>query len=202
MQTQTKKGQLANSQDELFIIHPKFPSYKISNEGRVWSEKNGKFLKPQLLQRKRGYYAYVLYTEEKERVTILVHRLVYEAFTGTELETGSGSKMVIHHIDNDPSNNHFSNLELLTRKENIARTEFKRRGYNFSGPKPKATKLVDSDGIEFTFTSLSAAAEYIAKIQDRKKVSVYSRLGSVVNNMQVYNTTGQAYGYKVSYINP
>lgn len=53
------------------------------------------------------------YLPGKER-KYLVHRLVYQAFIG-ELD----NTKVINHIDGNPKNNHVSNLEQVTQKENI-----------------------------------------------------------------------------------
>ncbi len=45
-----------------------------------------------------------------------LHRLVYETFIGN-IKDG----YVIDHIDNDRNNNHYSNLQMITQKENITK---------------------------------------------------------------------------------
>ncbi|UCF55879.1 MAG: HNH endonuclease, partial [Deltaproteobacteria bacterium] len=76
--------------------------------GRVVNRRNWHIVTP---KRARGRHL---------RVTLcgfqfLVHRLVAEAFIGSCPEAHE-----INHKDCDPSNNHVSNLEWVTRKENIA----------------------------------------------------------------------------------
>lgn len=44
----------------------------------------------------------------------LIHRLVYEAFIA-DIDDG----LIIDHIDNDRNNNHWSNLQLITQKDNV-----------------------------------------------------------------------------------
>lgn len=46
---------------------------------------------------------------------LLVHRLVYDCWSGEELD----NNLVVHHVDANPSNNDISNLRQITQKENI-----------------------------------------------------------------------------------
>lgn len=50
----------------------------------------------------------------------LVHRLVYEAKNNVELDFALDG-LTVDHIDNNKSNNHFSNLQLLTPEENTSK---------------------------------------------------------------------------------
>lgn len=61
-----------------------------------------------------GYSRIELKYEPGKAKKFFVHRLVYETFIG-ELKEG----LVIDHIDGNPSNNHYLNLQLCTQKENI-----------------------------------------------------------------------------------
>jgi len=60
-------------------------------------------------KRKDGYQ-YISYKYKK----LQVHRIIYKKFNG-ELS----DKLVINHIDGNPSNNHIDNLELVTQSKNI-----------------------------------------------------------------------------------
>jgi hypothetical protein len=51
-----------------------------------------------------------------------LQRLVYQTFVGP-IE----GKMQIDHIDGDKSNNHISNLEMVTQSENIKRSWARRK---------------------------------------------------------------------------
>jgi HNH endonuclease len=53
------------------------------------------------------------YIYNKKGQPVYVHRIQAMKMLGRHLEDGE----VIHHIDEDPSNNEFSNLEVMTRKQ-------------------------------------------------------------------------------------
>ena len=63
----------------------------------------------------RMYKAYVFH-ENGKAYTISEHRLVYAWF-----KDDIPAKYDVDHIDGDPMNNSLDNLQLLTRKENLAR---------------------------------------------------------------------------------
>ena len=78
---------------------------------------------------KSGYVLYALYLEGKTRTTYL-HRIVWEIFYG-RIPQG----MEIDHLDKDVSNNHISNINVVSRKENQYRARNKysdTRGVNQS----------------------------------------------------------------------
>lgn len=81
--------------------------YSISEYGDVRNDKTGHILKQQ--SSKKGY----------KRVDIsynkgnLIHQLVFEHFIGKR-----DLNLVIDHIDGDKNNNHYSNLQQISSKEN------------------------------------------------------------------------------------
>lgn len=102
--------------------------YQVSNHGNVKAlkrtiiNKNGKpqayperMLKLDKLKRQHGL-AYLRVTLCKEHTTkkYQVHRLV-----ATHFVDNVSSKDTVNHIDNNPSNNHYSNLEWCTHSENM-----------------------------------------------------------------------------------
>lgn len=87
-----------------------FEDYLIYSDGRVYSEKTGKFLKP--VNNGKGYLIIRLINCEVEKIC-RVHRLVAEAFI-----PNPENKPFIDHIDTDRSNNDISNLRWVTAKEN------------------------------------------------------------------------------------
>ena len=94
-----------------------FPNYLVTNKGRVLSLKDNhgkdriKDLKQSKL--KNGYLSVLLYKNGKKYLRY-VHRLVAQAFI-----PNPDNKPQINHIDENKTNNHVSNLEWMTHKENI-----------------------------------------------------------------------------------
>lgn len=85
--------------------------YQITDEGQVYSMKSKKYLKPK--RDKDGYLLVNLYKDGKQ-YTRKIHRLVAFAF----IDNPEGKKEV-NHIDYQRDNNCVSNLEWVTRKENV-----------------------------------------------------------------------------------
>ena len=83
--------------------------YAITRDGRVWSYKSKKFLKPRLV---RGYHQVDLYKDKKVK-SYLIHRLVAEAFI-----PNPENKQQVNHLDEDKSNNCVDNLEWCDAKYN------------------------------------------------------------------------------------
>jgi len=86
-----------------------FPNYRVSNFGNIINIETGKDIK---LSAKGGYYNVSL-TNENCRKTLKVHRLVAFAFI-----ENPENKSDVNHKDKDKLNNHLSNLEWMTRREN------------------------------------------------------------------------------------
>ena len=85
--------------------------YQASNLGRVKRITTGRVLKP--LKHANGYLMVKL-SKNSIVYTKTVHRLVAEAFI-----PNPEHKSEINHIDENKTNNNVSNLEWMTRKENI-----------------------------------------------------------------------------------
>ena len=83
--------------------------YIVSDTGLIWAiKKDGLKLKKQRITPK-GYK-----TTNIDKVPLLVHRIVMEAFKGK-------SDLTVDHIDGNKSNNSLDNLEYVTIQENIKR---------------------------------------------------------------------------------
>jgi hypothetical protein len=110
-----------------------FPNYDISNFGNIMNNKTGKSLK---LSIKSGYYNISL-TNNNIHKTFKVHRLVALAFI-----ENPENKSEVNHKDKNKLNNHFTNLEWMTRRENnIHRCE----GIKISCNKNKPLFRMDKD---------------------------------------------------------
>lgn len=88
---------------------PSCPLYQISDKGDVYNSK-GKKLSSYI---NMGYSFIALKNKDGVRKNYSIHRLVYEAWGG-ELDP----KLWINHKDGVKSNNHISNLELVTPSYN------------------------------------------------------------------------------------
>lgn len=89
-----------------------FADYEISDEGRVYSHKAGRCLKPTVM---RNGYLRTCLTQEGKHHYLYIHRLVLEHF-GPEQPADT----TCDHIDRNVNNNHISNLRWATRKEQSA----------------------------------------------------------------------------------
>jgi hypothetical protein len=90
----------------------KYPNYYATKEGKVFSSKSNKFLKPSF--DKQGYARVGIYIGNYRTKTIKIHRLIAETFIDNPF-----NKKDVNHINGVKSDNNVSNLEWATRSENI-----------------------------------------------------------------------------------
>ena len=88
-----------------------FQDYMIDEVGNVYSIKNMKYLKSWTT--KNGYKQ-VRFSVDNKTYTKSVHRLVAEAFIPNPYD-----KSVVHHINEDKTDNRVENLMWVTNKENL-----------------------------------------------------------------------------------
>ena len=94
------------------------PKIKIplNEKGRQWQEKVKVIIKPEIelktVINNRGYKSVKIMGGK----TFMVHRLVAEHFC---IKPNSDPKLVVNHLDGNRLNNHYSNLEWCTQKENV-----------------------------------------------------------------------------------
>lgn len=88
-----------------------YQNYEVSNLGKVRNKDTMKELKP--IKTPIGYYVVCLYSFGKHK-NELIHRLVANAFLKPIPD-----KKEVNHKDGNKQNNKISNLEWVTREENI-----------------------------------------------------------------------------------
>lgn len=91
-----------------------FTKYEVYSDGKIWSYKRKKFLKPQT--HPNGYQQVKLFDNEGKPKMYYVHRVVWESVTGAPIPEGM---QINHRNEIKTDNRFFENLELMTPKQNI-----------------------------------------------------------------------------------
>jgi hypothetical protein len=86
--------------------------FSIGNQGTVINNLKNKIVKPHI---NRSYYR-VTTTVNKKIVSKPIHRLVAKYFV---LNENPENFNFVHHIDNNPLNNHYTNLQWCTNSFNV-----------------------------------------------------------------------------------
>ena len=103
---ENKLKELGITEEDLeFVKNKKYPGVEFSKEG-ILKTKTGLTL---------GFLRNNYYSVKSNGKNYLVHRLVYETFTGTQLTSDD----IVDHINTDPLDNNFCNLRVGTQKDNM-----------------------------------------------------------------------------------
>lgn len=122
-------------------LYPWRGYYEVSSIGRVKNVAQGKGrvigkILSTRSKNNKGYVQIQLYKGGKAK-TVKLHRLVAEAFLGP-----MPPDLTTDHIDGDKNNNHISNLEYVTNKENNRRARLKGLMPSpYSKTKPQGKKI-------------------------------------------------------------
>jgi len=100
-------------------VVPSYEDYLATTCGNVISKKfkQPKLLKPKYVNKTSSYFRVCLNGKN-----LRIHRVIASAFlAASEVPCRRGGiRNEVNHIDNDPSNNKVANLEIVSRKENMA----------------------------------------------------------------------------------
>jgi len=138
---------------ERFKILEKYPDYKISNKGRIFSIRRNIFLKQSLLL---GYKIITIYGKNTR-----VHRLVAETFIKNKF-----NKPHVNHLDGNKANNYYKNLEWCTSSENEYHS-YKNGMKSRVGEKHNNAKLNNKKIIE-----IRNSKKDVYSLADKYKVSI------------------------------
>ena len=94
---------------EIWVDAVGFPSYEVSNQGRIRNKRTGYILKT--FPDRYGYLRVSLGNVDN----VYIHRLVCESFHGIP----QNGRTQVNHIDANRQNNNASNLEWCSQRENV-----------------------------------------------------------------------------------
>lgn len=142
---------------------------KCTRRKGVLSNSECKYLKQS--KNNHGYFFVSLCRDDGRVVSRAVHRIVLETFVGPPKE----GQQCRHYPDNNPANNHISNLCWGTAKEQ--QSDVKESGNTMYGPKNNLTKLTESQVREvFRHKSEGKTSIEIGRIIGVSKTHVYNIL--------------------------
>ena len=132
----------------------KYEKYEVYEDGRIWSYKTKRFLKP--TTRKDGYQQVHLTDNEGKSKWYQLHRVVWESVTGSPIPEGYE---INHRNEIKTDNRFFENLELVTHKENCnygSRNERSAKS-RINGKRSKQVGAYKDGELIFRFPSLNEA---------------------------------------------
>lgn len=127
-----------------------YDNYEIYADGRIWSYRKNKYLKPQT--NNRGYKLVNLYDNDGNSKTYLLHRVIYETFSGEPIPDGM---QINHRNEIKTDNRFFENLELVSPKEN---SNYGSRNSRVSKALSKQVGAFKNDKLVMTFQSTQEAS--------------------------------------------
>ena len=126
-----------------------YDNYEVFENGKIWSYRKNKYLKPQTSN--RGYQLVNLYDNDGNSKTYLLHRVIYETFSGEPIPEG----MQINHRSEVKTENMITNLELMTPKEN---SNYGSRNFRVSKALSKQVGAFKNGELVMTFQSTQEAS--------------------------------------------
>ena len=129
-------------------MYKDFRNYEIFEDGRIWSYKSKKFLKP--ITMPNGYQTVNLVDNEGKKKMYYIHRVIYESVTGAPIPKG----YEINHISEAKDENMITNLQLISHKENC---NYGSRTKRSAKTRSKQVGAFKDGELVFTFSSTKEA---------------------------------------------
>jgi hypothetical protein len=154
---------------------PDYPGYLAYEDGRIWSNKTNKFLRPN--STRHGYQSVELFNENGGK-RILIHRIVASIFI-----PNPNNLPQINHKDENPENNRIENLEWCTAKYNMnygegARTRHQK--INYTKPIYAITARINGKAVSVPVSMYSKDGQFIKRfnsIADASKETHIAKSG-------------------------
>ena len=151
-----------------------FDGYSVSDTGLIKNNKTGRILKTRLS--KKGYVTVTVRPDGRSSAkNFRIHREVAEAFIYNELNLPQ-----VNHKNCDKTDNHVSNLEWVTAKENINHAIVNGRRVSLHGEDNSESKLTDSDVREILRSYIPFCNVYGSRALSKKFGVGKSTIGRVV----------------------
>ena len=150
----------------------------ITEDGQIWSKRSNRFLK---LSLSNGY----LTTNTKiggRTVCLRAHRLVAEAYI-----PNPDNKPYVNHKDGNKQNNHVSNLEWCTAKENVQHAYDTGLAKGVSGTENSKSKLTEEDVLFIRANYKPYDKEFGSRGLGRKFNVHHTIISRVINNKAYKN---------------
>lgn len=164
-------------------------NYYISNYGRVFNKKTGKFLKGSL--DKDGYLRVNLAFDEGNKRSLRVHRLVAIHFIPYRIKGQDD----VNHKDGNPLNNNVNNLEWCTKEENNKHAIESGLRWYFRGEQCPQAILTEKQ-VHIICESLEKGLKY-KEICDLLDIEYTESMGKILSNIK----RGKAWKHIVSQYN-
>lgn len=153
---------------EIWGCHPKYDKYLISNTGLIKSFYNGKLMK--LSKNANGYNIINVTDLNNVRRSELIHRMVMQTFSNyVPFELG----YEVNHMDGNKNNNNLSNLEWVTRAENLQHARDNKLFKSLIGEQNGNCKFTDAQMFEMReFKKLGFKVKDITKSYNISKSQI------------------------------
>lgn len=125
-----------------------YSKYEVYEDGRIWSYRKKKFLKPATLP--NGYQKVTLTDNEGKQKNYYLHRVVWESVTGSPIP----NNLQINHRSEVKTENMITNLELMSPKQN---SNYGTRNSRIAESKSKQVGAFKNGNLVTTFQSIKEA---------------------------------------------
>ena len=143
---------------EIFKVIKEYPMYSVSTEGRIRKNSTRKILTPS--KKPNGYLSINLGTGDGRRKKELVHRIVAMTFI-----PNVDSLPEVNHIDGVRDNNAVTNLEWVTRRENVQKSSI-----------PKSIRVYEKNGDYVgTFSMIREACSELGLTESNLSACIHGR---------------------------